>query len=226
VRLFFEAFSPSSLRTMEGVMFVHYFSVMGPRSLPLITIGSIFISLALTTQVVLEAQRFNAEDVSGAAIAIGLLRELGPLTVGIAWAGRVAAFLTETAFAERIRSEEGFSGAFLAPAYLAAIAAALPLSAYGLVIGFGSAALFAPLLGVSSSADFMEAARQTIQDKDVGVYILKLAFINPTMVIFATCLASLGNVSYRSSATASAITYVCVLCFIFNLICTWTWYIP
>jgi ABC-type transporter Mla maintaining outer membrane lipid asymmetry permease subunit MlaE len=226
VRLFFDSFSPTSLREMDRATFVHYFSVMGLRSLPLITFGSILVSLALTTQVVLEAERFKAQDMAGAAIAIGLLRELAPLTVGLTWAARTCAFLTETAFAERKRSEHDFSGDFLAPAYLAAIAAALPLAAYGLVVGFGAAALYAPCIGVTSSADFLESARLAIKDKDVVVYLLKLVVINPTIVIFATCLTSLSDTSSRSSVTAAAVTWTAILVFTANLVCTWAWYLP
>jgi ABC-type transporter Mla maintaining outer membrane lipid asymmetry permease subunit MlaE len=226
VRLFFDSFRPSSLRTLDRALFVHYFTVMGLRSLPLITCGSILISLALTTQVVLEAERFKAQDMAGAAIALGLLRELAPLTVGLSWAARTCAFLTETAFAERRQSDQAFSGDFLAPAYLAAIASALPLAAYGLVVGFGAAALYAPCIGVTSSADFLESARLAIHDKDVGVYLLKLVIINPTIVIFATCLTSLDETSTRSSVSAAAATWTAILVFAANLVCTWAWYLP
>jgi ABC-type transporter Mla maintaining outer membrane lipid asymmetry permease subunit MlaE len=226
VRLFFDSFTPRSLRAMDRATFWHYFTVMGLRSLPLISWSSILVSLALTTQVVLEAEKFKAQDMSGAGIAIGLLRELGPLTVGMAWAARTCAYLTETAFAERRKSDQAFSGDFLAPAYLAAVSSALPLAAYGLVLGFSAAALYAPCIGVSSSADFLESARLAIKDKDIAVYLVKLVLINPTIVIFATCIASLDPIAPRSSVTASAVTWTFLLVFAANLICTWAWYIP
>jgi phospholipid/cholesterol/gamma-HCH transport system permease protein len=226
LRLFGDAFRPSSLRQMDRAMFLHYFTVMGLRSVPLIAFGSVFVGVALTTQVVLEAERFKAQDMAGALIAVGLLRELGPLTVGMAWAGRTAAFLTETAFSEGAHGEPAFSGAFLAPAYVAAIASSLPLAVVGLLVGFGVSALYAPLIGVSSTADFMESARQAIKDKDLVVYFFKLCIINPTIVIFATCFASLHPEPPRSSVTATAITWAAVMVFIMNLICTWAWYLP
>lgn len=226
MRLFFASFGPASLSSLDREKFIQHFSIMGLRALPLITFGSIFVSLALTTQVVLEARRFNAQDLTGAGIAVGLLRELAPLTVGLAWTGRTAAYLAEVAFAQNLRSEAQYEVSFLAPAYLAAIAAALPLAAYGLVLGFGAASLFAPILGVSSTADFLEAARQAIRDKDVAVYLLKLVVINPTIVVFAASLVALNEHKTHASVTASAITYACILVFLGNLVCTWAWYLP
>lgn len=226
-RMLVASFSARTLRRLDSDVFKHYFTMMGLRSLPLITFGAVFVSLALTTQVVLEAERFNAQDITGAAIAIGLLRELAPLTVGLAWAGRTSAFLTETAFVKEFARADEFESRFLAPAYLAGIVSAIPLAAYGLVIGFGAAALFAPVLGVTSSADFLESARLAIKDKDVGVYLVKLILINPTVVIFATSLAALSErETPPASVTASAVTYACIGVFIMNLICTWAWYLP
>jgi ABC-type transporter Mla maintaining outer membrane lipid asymmetry permease subunit MlaE len=57
--------------------------VDGEGSIPLVILSAAFISMALTSQAVLELQRFGAEDLARPLIAVGLLRELGPLTVSI-----------------------------------------------------------------------------------------------------------------------------------------------
>ena len=189
---------------------------MGPESLWFVIGISVFVSLALTTQVVLELQRFRAEDLSGAFIASGLLRELGPLTVSLLWAAQAAARISEDAHLRFADNEDADKiGAFALTKYIAALMASVPLSAYGLVFGFISAAIYAPILGVSSTADFMEAARLTIHEKDLAVFFVKLCVFNPTIaVLCGTACGVLPELRPpRLAAAAATMTFFvgCVL---------------
>lgn len=188
-RQFVCAFSPASWRALRAEDVATHFRWMGPGSLPLVTFSAVFIALALTTQATLELDKYRAQDMAGPLIAIGLLRELGPLTCSMAWCAQVAVYLCgETAeFCRGPGCSDDFGTAFLLPRYIAALGAGLCLSAFGLVVGFTAAAAYAPLIGVSSSADFLESARLWIQDKDVGVYFVKLVLINPTVAFFVGC---------------------------------------
>ena len=56
-------------------------------------VSSVFVSLALTIHTVLELGKYGAQDLSGQVIAPLLLRELGALTVSLAWSARVAALV-------------------------------------------------------------------------------------------------------------------------------------
>ena len=226
IRLMVRSLSVPSVRALDREKFRFYFWMLGMRSFPLIAISSILVSLALTTQTVLEALAFNFQDLSGPALAIGLLRELAGLTVGLAWAARGSAFLTDHAFRYHMRADDAVSHQFITPAYLAAIASAIPLSGYGLVIGFGTAALFAPFLGVSSTSDFLESARQQIVDKDITVYFLKLVIVNPTVMMMATLLVLLNARDRQRTAFAWVISYTCIGQFLANLAVTWAWYMP
>ena len=161
---------------------------MGQRSFHFVAFAAVFISIALTVQCVIEMQKYRAQDVSGAVIAIGLLRELGPLTVSLAWCARVSALLGFEA-SKFVGSDSEFAHRFVFPNYLAALMVSVPLGAYGLLFGFLTAALVAPMLSVSSTADFLESAKIGIQDKDLFVYFLKLILINPTIGVFAGCSA-------------------------------------
>jgi ABC-type transporter Mla maintaining outer membrane lipid asymmetry permease subunit MlaE len=167
--------------------FLYHWYWMGPGSLPMVLFQSIFVSLALTAQAVRELDRFNAQDLSGAVIIIGLLRDLGPLIVGLAWASRTAAFISMEP-SEFLA--EGWTH-FLLPRYGAAVCAALPLCAFGLAISGLTAALYAPVFGVSSTADFLESARQIITTKDVSSFFFKMIVVNPAVGVFvgATCIA-------------------------------------
>lgn len=204
LRLLICSLSPRSLGRMSSSEFRQYFTLMGIDSLSLVTTASILVSIPLCTHAVLELQKFGAQAASGALIAVGLLRELGSLTVSMMWAARCAAFLSDDT-ASLIRSGKNLDAEFFAVRYMAALAAGIPLSAYGMVVGFVAAALYAPLIGVSSMSDFLEAARQAVNTRDVSVYFFKLAFLNPTVVVLVSMTVA---AEYRGSPEMSATTAV------------------
>jgi hypothetical protein len=103
---------------------------------------------------------------------------------------------------------------------------AVPLGAYGLAIGFVTAALVAPLLGVSSTSDFLESARQGIQDKDLVVYFIKLNLVNPTIGVFAGCAAGwYGRGNMAIPVGANAVTATFIAGYMANLLITYAAYL-
>lgn len=221
VRYFAYALSYESFSKVRWEQFTAYCVWFGPRSLHLVTLGAIVISIALTVQCVTELQKYQAQDLSGAVISIGLLRELGPLTISLAWCARVAAMIAE----ESRRyigdgSEEEYVERFILVRYLAALAMAVPLGVYGLVVGFVTAALFAPIMGVSSTGDFLESARQGIQMTDVLVYFVKLILVNPTIGVFAGCVCGRAQRSPFAPVAAHAVTATFLVGYTANLIIT------
>ncbi len=154
VRLFFSCLSWSAIRQVRRDEFQTFCNWLGKRSFHFVALSAVFVSIALTIQSVVELQKYRAEDISGAVIAIGLLREFGPLTVSLAWCARVAALVSDEARLYGYDNVGDFARDFVCPRYLAALSMSIPLGAYGLVFGFVTAALVAPLLGVSSTNDF------------------------------------------------------------------------
>ena len=65
VRLFFSSFKAENFRRLQWEEFRYHCRWMGEGSVPLVIISSVFISIAVTSQVVLELQRFAAEDLAG-----------------------------------------------------------------------------------------------------------------------------------------------------------------
>jgi phospholipid/cholesterol/gamma-HCH transport system permease protein len=218
-------FSLDSLTHIDFRLFSQKCAWMGVQSLPLVAISSVFVALALTLQTVNEMRGYRAQDMSGALIALGLLRELGPLTVSLSWAARVSALLSVEAheFGQE-RSDAPFIQQFVLPNYIAGILMSVPLSAYGLVIGFAAAALFAPMLGVSSSNDFLETARLSIKNKDLIVYFVKLIFVNPTVAVFTAC--AIGRIHRGDSAhiSSNAVTSMFIAAVTANFILTYIIY--
>jgi phospholipid/cholesterol/gamma-HCH transport system permease protein len=189
---------------------------MGAGSLPFVIVSSAFIAFALALQVISEMYKYRAEDLAGSIIAIGLLRELGPLTVSLAWSARTAARISQESLAwfgskAGFAIDSGYARDFVMMRLLAAISMAIPLSIYGLIIGFSSAAIAAPLFGANCTGDFFEVARLHIKDKDLFVYFLKIALVNPVIAVLAGCwFGKLSSEkSVESAANAVTATFMC-----------------
>ncbi len=195
---------------------------MGLRSFHFVALSAVVVSIALTIQCVLELKRYQAEDLTGAAIAIGLLREIGPLTISIAWCVRVSALIAEEArnYRKLWSTDEEFAARFVLPRYIAALLMSIPLSGYGLLVGFVTAGLVAPLLGVSSLNYFVDSARDALRDKDIIVYFVKLSAINPLVAVFAASVCGLRASSDKEPVAASAVTATYIGCLVLNLAIT------
>lgn len=63
--------------------------ITGIRTLPVVTVVSLFTGMILALQVGLELRRFNQEIYLGAAVMISLIREMGPFSCGICLASCV-----------------------------------------------------------------------------------------------------------------------------------------
>ncbi|QBX99758.1 ABC transporter permease [Rhodophyticola sp. CCM32] len=71
--------------------FAHALMQIGWLSLPVVGLTALFTGGALALQIYAGGSRFNAESVVPSIVAIGMVRELGPVLGGLMVAGRVAA---------------------------------------------------------------------------------------------------------------------------------------
>lgn len=71
--------------------FLHALVSIGYFSLPVVGLTALFTGGALALQIYAGGARFNAETVVPSIVAIGIVRELGPVLGGLMVAGRVAA---------------------------------------------------------------------------------------------------------------------------------------
>jgi len=224
IRLFLYMFSPATLLEFDWRIFFQKCLWLGWQSFPLIALSSIFVAGALTIQTVNEMRAFRAQDLSGAVISLGLLREIGPLTVSLAWSARVAALLADESKWMGHMPDAQFARQFIFPRYVAGLLMSVPLSGYGLVIGFATACIWAPILGVSSSNDFLQSARVAIDDKDLVVYFVKLILLNPTVACFAGCAIGRLSRANDKAVAANAVTAMFIAACITNLIYTFIMY--
>jgi phospholipid/cholesterol/gamma-HCH transport system permease protein len=221
-KLLVSALTLKSLRQFNWRLFLSKCYWMGVESLPLVLVSAVFVSLTLTLQTVLIMRAMRTQDYAGSVIAIGLLRELGPLTVSLAWCARVAAHVCAEArnFGNDLPDSD-YAVNFILPNLLAGLLTSIPLSAVGLVFGFLSAAFFAPTLGVTSANDFLESARFYIRDRDVITYFVKLVLINPVIgVLVGSAFGRLPNQT-QTKATANAVTATFLVGFTVNWFITY-----
>ena len=216
VRLMFETLRPGNFLNISFREYKEHCKWMGPGQFHLVAFSSVLVSIALTIQCVVELQKYQAADISGMAISIGLLREMGPLTISVAWCAIVAARISEVA---RNTSKE-FAGKFIPVRLLAALTVSVPLGAYGLIIGFVTAALYAPLIGVNSAMDFAESARVAITDTDVAVYFIKLIAVNPVLAVFIGSSCGMIEKDHSAPVSAKAVSLTVLGCYLLNLAVT------
>lgn len=74
-----------------GREILRQFVVIGYASLPVIGLTALFTGAVLALQIYIGGSRFNAESVTASIVAIGIVRELGPVLGGLMVAGRVSA---------------------------------------------------------------------------------------------------------------------------------------
>lgn len=224
-RLTSRMFSIDSMKSVDWADFRSSCAWMGAGSLPFVIISAIFISLALTLQTISEMYKFRAEDLAGSVIAIGLLRELGPLTVSLGWCAKASARICQEGLAwhqNNASSADGFSYArdFVFVRLMAALAMAIPLSIYGLIVGFASAAIAAPMFGANSTGDFLEVARLHIRNSDIFVYFLKIVLVNPIIAVLAGCAFGKNSKEGSVASAANAVTTTFVFGYMMNFLIT------
>ncbi|MBQ6136257.1 MAG: ABC transporter permease [Kiritimatiellae bacterium] len=155
--------------------------VTGIRTLPVVTVVSLFMGMILALQVGLELRRFNQEIYLGAAVMLSLVREMGPFSCGLCLAAcvgsAIAAELGTMKVNDEVAALEIMSISpirFLAaPRILALFLMAPVLSFYCCVIGtIGGGVVGVTQLGVDF-AQYMSSAISIADTKDLFVGLLK-----------------------------------------------------
>ncbi|MBT8105329.1 MAG: lipid asymmetry maintenance ABC transporter permease subunit MlaE [Gammaproteobacteria bacterium] len=85
--------SPSMLTSRFGVVVGQVYNA-GALSLVIVMVCGLFVGAVLALQAYSNMSRFNAEDWTGVAAALALLKELGPVMTAILFAGRAGTALT------------------------------------------------------------------------------------------------------------------------------------
>lgn len=173
---------PSVLVRRRGrTDFAAHLYATGIRTLPVITVVSLFTGMILALQVGIELMRFNQEMYLGAAVMMTLIREMAPFSCGLCLAAcvgsSIAAELGTMKVNEEISALEIMSISpirFLAaPRILALLAMAPLLAFYCCVVGtVGGGIVGLTQLNVDFS-QYMSSAMTMAEVKDLCVGLLK-----------------------------------------------------
>ncbi len=186
-RIFIEsaAYFPSTLvRRDSRTVLMSQLYVTGIRTLPVVTVVSLFTGMILALQVGLELRRFNQEMYLGAAVMVSLIREMGPFSCGMCLAAcvgsAIAAELGTMKVNDEIAALEIMSISpvryLAAPRILALIMMAPLLGFFCCVIGtMGGGIVGVTQLGVDFG-QYMASAISMADTKDLFVGLLK-AFV-------------------------------------------------
>ncbi|HMO05256.1 MAG TPA: ABC transporter permease [Kiritimatiellia bacterium] len=181
--MLFEAFF--HMRSMFGKRMRHevmnQMYIAGVKSLGVITVVGMFTGMILALQTGLELRRFGLQQNIGTAVAVSMLREMGPfmtaLIIAASVGSAIAAQMGTMVVAEEIAALEIMSinpVRFLVMPRLVALMVMMPLlTVYTNMVGiFGGAVIGTTQLEVTMTAYF-DNARLYVVNKDLYVGLLK-----------------------------------------------------
>lgn len=184
MRIFIEsvAYFPSVIcRRDSRSELMNQLYVTGIRTLPVVTVVSLFTGMILALQVGLELRRFNQEMYLGAAVMISLIREMGPFSCGMCLAACVGSAIAAELGTMKVNDEVAALEImsippirFLAsPRILALVLMAPLLGFFCCVIGtMGGGIVGATQLGVDFE-QYLSSAMSIADTKDLFVGLLK-----------------------------------------------------
>ncbi len=212
------ASSPSVLLRRGGrADFMVQLYITGIRTLPVMTVVSLFIGMILALQVGLELRRFNQEIYLGAAVMISLIREMGPFSCGMCLAAcvgsAIAAELGTMKVNDEIAALEIMSIPpirFLAAPRILALAVMAPILAfYCFVVGtMGGGIVGVTQLGVDFR-QYIASAINNAEIKDLFVGLLKalvFGLVIGTVSVAEGFATRLGATGVGRSTQRSVIT--------------------
>jgi phospholipid/cholesterol/gamma-HCH transport system permease protein len=207
---------PGVLTSGKRFVFVQQLYVACIRTLPVITVVSLFTGMILALQVGLELRPFNQESYLGAAVMISLIREMGPFSCGLCLAScvgsAVAAEIGTMKINDEISALEIMSISpvkyLAAPRILSLLVSAPFLGFYCCVIGtVGGGIVGSTQLDVDFGR-YIASAASIAEVKDVVVGLFKSGMFGFMIGIVAVCegfSARLGATGVGKSTQRSVI---------------------
>ena len=203
---------------------------IGYFSLPVVGLTALFTGGALALQIYAGGARFNAETVVPSIVAIGIVRELGPVLGGLMVAGRVSSSIaaeigtmrvTEQIDALTTLSTDPIRYLVL-PRVLAGLLMLPLLVVVGDVIGVFGGFLIAVYRLDFNAASYLQATWEYLEPIDVISGLVKAATFG-FLVSLMGCFHgfnSRGGAQGVGAATTSAVVSASILILIFNYIIT------
>lgn len=163
--------------------FLKQFMAIGYFSLPVVGLTALFTGAALALQIYAGGARFNAESVVPSIVAIGMVRELGPVLGGLMVAGRVSSSIAAEIGTMRVTEQIDALTTLstdpmkylVAPRTLAATIALPILAGIGDIIGIMGGYLVGTTRLGFNSGNYINNTIDFLQAQDVTSGLIKAA---------------------------------------------------
>jgi phospholipid/cholesterol/gamma-HCH transport system permease protein len=180
---------------------------VGARSLIIIMLSGLFTGMVLALQGFQLLQRFGSEEALGAAVALTLVKELGPVLTALLFAGRAGTALTSEIGLMRATDQLTAMSVMAvdpmryvaAPRFLGGVIAMPLLAAIYSVIGlFGAQLIGVQLMGVDRGV-FWSQTQNALGLRDVIEGVVKSLVFGVVLSLIAV------NEGYQSQPTAEGV---------------------
>lgn len=203
----------------------------GIDSIFIVSITSIFIGLALSTQLAKElSTRFGAEQLVGGIVGIAVVRELASVITAIVVAGRVGAAISAEIGSMKVSEQIDALSVLginpikylLVPRLIACGIATPLLTVYSAILSICSGMLITQLTVHLSPAIYFDSARLFLKSSDIGVMILKSCVFGTLVSILATTtgLNIYGGAEAVGNAATKTVVWSIICIFTFNYLIT------
>jgi phospholipid/cholesterol/gamma-HCH transport system permease protein len=209
-------------------LIIYHIRTIGNDSLAVVVLSGVFTGMVMGLQGYYSLRKFNAESFLGSAVALGLLRELGPVLSAFMVTGRTGSAMAAEIGSMKVTEQIDalYSMAInpiqylVSPRIIAGLISMPLLTAIFDVVGiYGAYLVGVGLLGVSSGSYFA-GMESSVVFQDVWSGLLKsLSF---GLIITWVCCYKGFNTRPMSTGVGEATTESVVLCFV--LILVWDYF--
>ena len=222
------AFAWAFRRPFRLRLIVHHIRSIGVDSLSVVLLSGAFTGMVLGLQGYYSLRQFNAESFLGSAVALSLLRELGPVLSAFMVTGRTGSAMAAEIGSMRVTEQIDalYSMAvnpvqyLVTPRVIAGLISMPLLTAIFDVVGiYGAYVIGVGLLGVSSGSYFAGMESSVVFD-DVWSGLLKSISFG-LIVTWVSCYKGF-NAPQSATGVGQATTESVVLCFV--LILVWDYF--
>jgi len=203
---------------------------IGWYSLPVVGLTAIFTGAALAQQTFTAGSRFNATSTVPAIVVLGMVRELGPVLVGLMVAGRVSSAMAAELGTMRVTEQLDALSTLNTDPYrylisprLFASVIALPVlvllaNAIGILGGYGISVYKLGFNGVS----YLDVTRRFLESSDIAMALVKAGVFGFSIALMG-CYNGFhtgGGAAGVGKATTDAVVSAFILILLSNLIIT------
>jgi phospholipid/cholesterol/gamma-HCH transport system permease protein len=205
-------------------------TMIGWFSLPVVGLTAIFTGAALAQQTFTAGSRFNAVSTVPAIVVLGMVRELGPVLVGLMVAGRVSSAMAAELGTMRVTEQLDAMSTLrtdpyrylIAPRLFASLIAMPLLVLVANAIGIMGGYLLAVYKLGFNDVGYLKTTRHFLQNNDMQMALVKSAVFGFFIALMGCYhgFSTAGGAAGVGKATTNAVVSAFILILLSNLLIT------